>query len=347
MKLLLTSAGRRGYLLEAFRAALDDADELHASNSIPDAPALRHADVVVIVPETRDPAFVDALVAHCERHRIDAVIPLLDVDATVLAATESRLRDVGVVVVGPDASAVEVCNDKLLMAERLAAVGVASPPTVRGLDAARDRVAAGDWTYPLVIKPRWGTGSLGVLRATDDAGLVAGIAWAHHEVRASRHGPGPGRSGDPDLLVQPVVHGTEYGLDVVCDLDGTFVGCVAREKLAMRAGETEVARTVAPERFAGLARDIAAAIRPRASIDVDLIVDGDGRAWVLDVNPRIGGGYPFDHAAGARLPELIVDWLRGRPTRPELLQHEAGRVFAKELVIAPVSVVAVDAGGRA
>jgi hypothetical protein len=41
---------------------------------------------------------------------------------------------------------------------------------------------------------------------------------------------------------------------------------------------------------------------------------------VIDLNPRIAGGYPFSHVAGANLPAALIAWLNGEHANPKCFQ---------------------------
>ncbi|NAX37315.1 hypothetical protein CAG54_07340 [Vibrio sp. V27_P1S3P104] len=52
-----------------------------------------------------------------------------------------------------------------------------------------------------------------------------------------------------------------------------------------------------------------------AVLDTDCL-EQDGKFYVLEMNARFGGQYPFSHLAGADIPKQIIDWLYGLPTNP-------------------------------
>ena len=104
-----------------------------------------------------------------------------------------------------------------------------------------------------------------------------------------------------DAIVQPALSGVEHGLTVVNDFEGRFQAVLANRKRAMRAGETDVAETVDDDRLDAAGRALGESLRHVGALDVDVFVDGD-QVTVLDLNPRIGGNYPFSHLAGADLP---------------------------------------------
>jgi carbamoyl-phosphate synthase large subunit len=120
------------------------------------------------------------------------------------------------------------------------------------------------------------------------------------------------------LIAQEKVAGDEYGLDVVNDLCGRYVTTFVKRKMAMRAGETDKAITVDHPQLKAIGQQIGEALKHVGNLDCDVFVDGH-RYWVLELNPRFGGGYPFTHRAGVNLPAALIAWAQGDMVDPRWL----------------------------
>ena len=103
---------------------------------------------------------------------------------------------------------------------------------------------------------------------------------------------------------------------------------MARRKLAMRAGNTDRAITVSHPRLERIGRLTGEQLQHFGSVDCDVIVRDD-ECYVLDINPRLGGGYPFSHMAGANLPAALIAWARGEEPDPAWLRARPGVLVAK------------------
>src|SRR5699024_1645729 len=67
-----------------------------------------------------------------------------------------------------------------------------------------------------------------------------------------------------------------------------------------------------------------------ANLDVDVFMVNDV-PYILEMNARFGGGYPFSHIAGIDLPKAIINWVQGK-NEPELLQNERiGTIAHKDI----------------
>ena len=89
--------------------------------------------------------------------------------------------------------------------------------------------------------------------------------------------------------------------------------------------KTDRAVTVRDEWLESIGATIGRRLGHVGILDCDAIVTGDA-CYVIDMNPRFGGGYPFSHMAGANLPAVLVAWAnRERPNaewlrvRPDVL----------------------------
>ena len=79
MNILLVSAGRRTYLVNYFKHALNGQGTVHASNSIMTY-TLTQADEHVITPAIYSNEYVPFLIDYCKKYNIMAIISLFDID---------------------------------------------------------------------------------------------------------------------------------------------------------------------------------------------------------------------------------------------------------------------------
>lgn len=333
--ILLSSAGRRPYLVRWFREALamnGITGRMIVADVNPRCPARAVADSFVLAPRVTDPAYEGWLRSTVDASDARLALSVNDFELSTWAALESPPA----ALVALDGPMQRVVEDKLSLAEAVRAAGVDVPRTWLApevLDAADFQP---DGAEAFVVKSRFGSGSVG-LRFADRGELAGAIAAASTDV-LDRVGArvDDDRRALEHVIVQERIRGTEFGVDVVDDLEGRYAGCFARRKLSMRHGETDQAVTVDPSPFAAGAAALASLTHHRGLIDTDVIVDRDGRAWLIDVNPRFGGGYPFSHVAGAHAPAAMVAWALGREVEPGWLESRPGVVSAKSIDVVEV-----------
>jgi carbamoyl-phosphate synthase large subunit len=325
---LLTCAGRRNYLVDHFRQALAGRGSIFAADASPDSAAMQEADRAFVVPNVDHPAYLDVLLGVCSREKVRLLCCLNDLELPLLARNRELFVAAGTLPVVSTPAVVDLCFDKWATLGLLRGLGVEVPRTYLSLDEGKDAIARGDLAFPIVIKPRWGSASIGV----DYPGSASELehAWRLGNARLMRSVLASASAADPEraLLIQERLPGVEHGLDVVNDLAGNHVTTFVKRKLAMRAGETDRATTVEHAPLRALGSKLGEALRHVGNLDCDVFVEGD-RHWVLELNPRFGGGYPFSHAAGANLPAALIAWALGETPAPEWLSVRPDVTSAK------------------
>jgi carbamoyl-phosphate synthase large subunit len=327
MNVLLTCAGRRNYLVQYFREALSGSGSILAADANRSASALSEADKAFVVPPVAHAEYVDSIRNICCRHGVRLLVPINDLELPTLAASRDRFIRSGVLPVISSVERIDLCADKLATVEFLRESRLDFPKTYDSLPRALDAVAGGRLAFPVVIKPRWGTASIGIEYANSREELEFGHRWVKSHLARSFLA-GVGCDPEHDVLIQEKLDGQEYGLDVVNDLDGRYITTFARRKLAMRAGETDRAITVVDARLEALGATIGSSLGHVGNLDCD-VFDVGGVYHVLEMNPRFGGGYPFSHTAGANLPAALIAWANGRQPNPDWLRIRPNIVVSK------------------
>ncbi len=113
-------------------------------------------------------------------------------------------------------------------------------------------------------------------------------------------------------------------------------------KLAMRAGETDCAETIENELLRDLGKTISKTLQHVANLDVDVFLV-DGVPYILEMNARFGGGYPFSHLTGVNLPLAILQWVRDEPVNEELLTAKPGITAHKDIDLVVLDTTSLNA----
>ncbi len=328
MNILFTCAGRRNYLINYFKEALKGDGKVFATDMQLSAPALVEADVAIQVPGIYSKEYIPSLISIVREHQINAIISLNDLELPLLSQHKTVLESLGTKVIVSNEAVIKIAFDKWETVRFLKDKGLKSPKTFIDLDLAKAALESGELSFPLVIKPRWGSASIGIDFPENLKELE--LAYQLQKIRLERTILAEASSEDMEhaILIQEKIQGAEYGMDVLNDFNGGYSGTYVRKKLSMRAGETDKAISVIDQRFEKIGRTIGSELGHIGNLDCD-VFDQDGELYVLELNPRFGGGYPFSHEAGVNTPAIYIEWLKGNSHIQELANYQAGLMFSK------------------
>lgn len=326
INILFSCAGRRTYLLKYFKEALQNEGQIVATDMQLSAPALSVADRVEQVPPVYADNYIKVVLGVCLKHDIKALVSLNDLELPVLSAHRKEFESAGVTLVVSSDEVINICFDKYRTAQYIESLGLNTPKTFISYPEALSAIDKGELSFPLVLKPRWGSGSIGIEFVEDKEEMDIVYRLLLKNVKKSILSKAS--VGDEFILIQEKIDGPEYGLDVMNDLQGNHIAVSVKLKLAMRAGETDKAVTVDNAEIRGIGSCLGKSLKHIGNLDCD-ILERDGQYYVLELNPRFGGGYPFSQEAGVNMPKAIVGWLKGNQVDTSILQPAYGRAFAK------------------
>ena len=244
------------------------------------------ATVGAVVPRADHVRFVDALVSLATAHGVDALIGTVAEELPALAAGAAQLAEAGVATWLPSVDSVEVCCDKAAFARALRDAGVPHPATTG--------TAAGLGTVPgpWVVKPRAGRGSRGV-RLLDSRSAVAEAL-----------------NEDASLIAQTRLQGREFTADALVGRDGGMLTVVPRWRDDTKAGISVKGTTFDSPAVTDVVAAALEAVRLTGPSNVQGFVADDGRATVVEINPRFSGGLPLTLAAGADVVSAYLTGIR-------------------------------------
>ncbi|MBD5228365.1 MAG: ATP-grasp domain-containing protein [Bacteroidales bacterium] len=326
MNILFTCAGRRTYLLKYFKEQMGTSGLVVGADMQLSAPALTAADVKVQVPAVYAPNYIDTIIDICQKWEIKAIIPLNDLELPILARNREQFEKIGVIVMVAPTEFIDICFDKFKTAKFVESIGLSTPRTYINLHKAEEALMTGDLQFPLVLKPRWGSGSIGIEFVNNDTELRETYGSLLKKIKQTILSTAS--QGDEYILIQEKIEGQEYGMDVMNDLKGSHQAVSVKKKLSMRAGETDKAKTVENAEIERIGRILGENSGHLGNLDVD-VFEKDGHYYVLELNPRFGGGFPFSYEAGVNLPKAILKWLNGEAIDSAILISRKNETFAK------------------
>lgn len=310
MNILFTCAGRRHYLLEYFKQAMNGEGRILGADMQKSAPALVVADKSFIVPEIYDSKYIDVILTICAEERVDALISLNDLELPVLASARKRFEKIGVKLIVSSDEVIDICFDKWKTFEFANKNGFKTPKTFVSLDIAQKALETGEIKFPLVVKPRWGSASIGIDFPDNEEELELAFRLQTLRIEKTILSIASSKDLDNAIIIQEKILGKEFGVDVLNDFSQKPQQVYVKEKLAMRSGETDKSVLREDDDLEQLGRILGERLGHIGNLDCDFF-EKDGEYYLLEMNPRFGGGYPFSHQSGANYPDAILKWVKG------------------------------------
>lgn len=314
MNILITSVGIRGYLIRYFKNALKEKGKIFAADCSNYAPALYDADNYFILPRISESNYIDELFRICLINNINAVISLNDKELPILAQFKNKFIEKGIKLIISDPKVIDICYDKYSTYMFLKENKFPFPKTFISLDEVLKEIKAKTLKFPLLIKPRKGSASLGIKKVFNKKDLQNKF------------------EEEENLIIQEFLQGDEYGIDVFCNSNLLPVSIFVKRKIKMRAGETDKAVTVYDIKMIEFIKKLIKTLGLYGPGDIDLFKRGN-EYIIMEINPRFGGGYPMSHAVGAKFPEKMIKLINEEPLEPDLIRYSDDVVMMKQYEI--------------
>lgn len=310
MNILFTCAGRRNYLINYFKEALNGNGKIMAGDAQIHAPAMVDADIAIKLPSIYDENYISELLKVTREYSVNAIISLNDLELPILSENKKLFEEQGVKVIISSSDVIAICFDKWKTYQFLKDLNLNTPKTYIKLEEALEDIEKGILKFPLVVKPRWGSGSIGLDFPKTIKELKLSYKLQKIKLKRTILNKANKKELKHTILIQEKLDGKEYGMEIVNDFKTNHYGSFAKEKLAMRSGETDKAKSIKDDRFEKLGKQVAEKLKHIGTVDSDVFVV-DNKLYLLEINPRFGGGYPFAHEAGINLAAIYIEWLKG------------------------------------
>src|SRR4029077_12076721 len=167
----------------------------------------------------------------------------------------------------PSAEVARATYDKYEAHLMLARLGLPSPPTV----LPEDDGALEQLEYPVMVKPRRGSGARSIHLAHDPAQARFFVDYL----------PEP-------VMVQRAMRGPELSIDCLGDSAGRCLNAIPRTMLESRGGESIKGQVIRDSELIELGRRVMEALAVRGPATIQVFRDPDVGLGITDVNTRFG-----------------------------------------------------------
>lgn len=325
MSVLFCSVGRRSKLLIDFKKSQESIRIIATDNS-KYAPALYFADKPVIAPRIDDDCYLKFILDLCDESDVKAITTLIDPEIEFLAENRVLLIDKGVLPLCPSLKTAKLCFDKFEMYKYLTLNGIPTVLTYGDLESFENALSCNEISFPVFIKPRSGSASVGAEKIEDLDTLK--LKYKDNQ----KH----------NYIIQELMVGEDIDADVYVDcLSQKATSAFLKKKIETKIGGASKTISFKDERLFKLIKKIVEAFEFYGPIDMDFFYK-DGIYYLSEINPRFGGAYIHAYGAGVDFFKMIVNNINGIENMPDFgsYQDDIVMMMYDDVVIKPLSELA-------
>ncbi len=303
INLLFIGAAKRISLLERFQEAakiLNIKLNFFSYELSKNVPVSKYAKVIIGL-KWNDPLIEENIIKNIIDNKIDIVIPNVDPAITIISKIKKKYKKIFAPISEPEIS--ELFYNKINANDWLESNGFPVP-------SRRIR-------FPMIAKPRYGSASQGIVLLNNK------IEYSNF---IKNH------KGN-DYLIQQFITAQEYTVDGYINNKNKIIGLVPRKRLATTGGESTLTSIDLDKDIISLSRKIVANAKLKGAITIQYLKEiKTNICFVMDINPRFGGGVILAIEAGLNIPYYILcDYLKIEyQTKIEIKNHLLMSRYFKE-----------------
>lgn len=298
MRILLTGAG--GAAAISVWKSLSSEHELYMADMDPCAAGLYLVPATkrFIIPAGNSSHFITSVLQLCIQHSIEVVLPTVDAELLSFAHSQDEFLVHGIKIPISSTRCLQLCRDKYELLNFCEPTGLTPQ-----FQLVTEHCELTDYSFPCFAKPCLGSGSQGARVIADQKAFDS-------------------LPKDGSYLVQELLPGAEYSVDVYIESNGHAVAAIPRLRMKIDSGIAVAARTQNNPELIQKALQIAQKIQIRYIANVQFKANNAGEFKLLEVNPRFPGTLPLTAAAGIDIPKLLIKDLHGESLGTELLPFQ-------------------------
>ena len=217
------------------------------------------------------------------KNEISVVLPFVDPAIEVAELLKEGNSELFIPTCGRD-----ICSimfDKVLSEKWFIEKGLPIPPSYSKEDKLK---------FPVIVKPRRGSASKGIL-VIDDVEQWDKLV-----------------NKDYYVIQQYIENREEYTVDCYVTSAGKIISIVPRIRIQVAGGEVMNSETRKDQKLIALSERVLKSGNFRGPVTIQYLRDKDtGDNYIMEINPRLGGGVITSIEAGADITEFILrDYLR-------------------------------------
>lgn len=252
------------------------------------------------IPKAVDKNYIIELINICRKENVDGIIPLYEGEFSVLNNNREEFEKINTQLILSSKKIIEVCKDKNETFKYFTKEKIPNPKVYNEDEIEKiiqhDNVSV----FPLFIKPADGMGSSNTFKIKNKKELIFFKDYVDNGI------------------IQECIDGDEYTVDTLVDFKGNPVYIVPRIRLEVRSGEVVKSRTIHDEKIINETKKVIKSLnklsdeKNNASIGpltIQFFKTKKGDLYLLEINPRFGGGVPLSFRCGADYGRALYDML--------------------------------------
>lgn len=255
-------------------------------------------------------------------NKIDVVLPGNEYDVLTLSKSKTLLESItkAIVIVSPEKT-IELANDKWRSYEYFKNRNIPIPKTYLVTNETNLENILREVDFPLIVKPRFGTASRGVVSVTSLAEAREFIA----------------KTSNP-LIQEKLIHlkqdvlGSEYTCSVFKDSSGNFIGPIVARR-TLRNGTSWIVEVVSKPDLKDYLLKIAQSLDYSGPLNIQLIETSSGPK-LLEINCRFSGTTGIRSYFGFNEPEMsITSFYDKKSIKPVKLKEGTVLRYIQDIIV--------------